>query len=295
MMSWGHLAELYLRAKESARAGDIQPLKQFYQKRLAMPWRTWEEDFRLEIAASAYEKGEVWHNAAGLTASGRMADAETPAEQQTKRLLVMTVDVQLDHFFLVVRAWASDGSSRLVWHDRVVTWEELDALAERFGLLPPLVFVDAGHDSFNVYRECAKRGWTALMGDRRAVFPHRTKAGKTILRFYSPRRRVSLGTKFCQMHYFSNLNVKDCLARLRRNREGSGPTWEVYETDEDYKKQMESERRVQKNGAWLWQQIGSRPNHFWDCEVMNVCAALMLKLVGTESTAPEVDATPSGE
>lgn len=295
MMPWGQLAELYLRAKEAARAGDIEPLKQFWQKRLALPWRTWEEDFRLEIVVSTYPKGEVWDNAAGLTADGKLADVDTPPEKIVRRLLIMSVDVQLDHFYLTIRAWAADGSSRLVWHERALTWEALDALAVRFNLLPPLVFVDAGHDSFNVYRECAKRGWTALMGDRKSVFSHRTKTGKPVMRFYSPRRRVSLGGKFCNMHYFSNLNVKDCLARLRRNREGNGPTWDVYEVDEDYLKQMESERRVQKNGSWVWTQIGARANHYWDCEVMNVCAALMLKLVGTESIPQEVDAGASDE
>ena len=32
----------------------------------------------------------------------------------------------------------------------------------------------------------------------------------------------------------------------------------------------------------LWKQIGSRPNHLWDCEAMQVVAVVMLKLVGRE-------------
>ena len=43
-MSWGALAELYLRAKAIARRGDITALKQFYQKRLAVPWREYAEE-----------------------------------------------------------------------------------------------------------------------------------------------------------------------------------------------------------------------------------------------------------
>ena len=35
-MSWGKLAELYLRAKIAARKGDSSLLQQFYQKRLAL-------------------------------------------------------------------------------------------------------------------------------------------------------------------------------------------------------------------------------------------------------------------
>jgi hypothetical protein len=40
---------------------------------------------------------------------------------------------------------------------------------------------------------------------------------------------------------------------------------------------------VKKGGKWLWQQIGDRPNHYLDCEAMQVTAAAMLKLVGREA------------
>jgi hypothetical protein len=45
----------------------------------------------------------------------------------------------------------------------------------------------------------------------------------------------------------------------------------------------------------MWKQIGSRPNHYFDCEAEQAAAATMLKIVGRESimTAP-VD-TPDGE
>ena len=46
----------------------------------------------------------------------------------------------------------------------------------------------------------------------------------------------------------------------------------------------------------MWKQIGSRPNHYFDCEGMQAAAATMLKIVGRESLpeeAPEVDATPN--
>jgi len=88
------------------------------------------------------------------------------------------------------------------------------------------------------------------------------------------------------MHYWSNLNIKDILARLRRNQNSAeGATWEVPEdVPEDYLAQMESEQRIKKNTKWVWEQIGSRPNHLFDCEVMSVAAAVMLKLVGRESS-----------
>jgi hypothetical protein len=163
---------------------------------------------------------------------------------------------------------------------------------------PSLVFLDAGYATYDVYRECAKRGWVALMGDRRATFVHRTRSGKSVQRFYSPRRKVVLGhNRHCFVHYFSALNIKDALARVRRNQNPErGGTWEVpSDIDDDYLTQMEGEQRVKKSGKWLWERIGKRPQHFFDCEVMQVCAATMLKLIGAESElTPPVESDQGG-
>lgn len=61
-MSWGELAEMYLRAKESCRRGDMEDLKNFYQKRLALPWGDLEEDFTLDISPSGYRMGDDWES-----------------------------------------------------------------------------------------------------------------------------------------------------------------------------------------------------------------------------------------
>jgi hypothetical protein len=205
----------------------------------------------------------------------------------------------MDHMFLVVRAWAEDGSSRLIWDERVLTYTDVASVQERFGVHPNLVFIDAGYATYDVYRECASHGWTALMGDKRATFTHKVKGRKSIERFYSPRRKVVLGRgQSCSVFYWSNLNIKDTLARLRRNQNpDNGPVWEVPDDiDEDYLAQMEGEHRIKKSGKWMWERIGSRPNHLFDCEAMQVAAATMLKIVGRESQSsvqpepPEDDA-----
>ena len=38
---------------------------------------------------------------------------------------------------------------------------------------------------------------------------------------------------------------------------------------------MESEHRIKKNGRWIWERIGSRPNHLWNTECLQVVAAFM--------------------
>lgn len=282
-MSWGKLAELYLRAKVAARKGDSSLLQQFYQKRLALAWREFAEDYRLEIASGSYNSGDVWDEEAGFNKLGEIIAPPFAENEVIAPLRIMSVDVQMNCFYLVVRAWSINGSSRLLWHEKVLTWEDIEEIQTRFKILDNLVFVDAGYNSFEVYKHCGERNWIALMGDNRANFFHRLPNGKTVLRFYSPVKHIFISRYVkCRMHFWSNLNVKDTLARIRRNQNPSdGATWEVpTDISEDYLKQMESEHRIKKGNSWIWEQIGNRPNHYLDCEAMNCAGALMLKIVG---------------
>lgn len=277
-MSWGELAEMYLRAKESSRRGDIEDLKNFYQKRLALPWGDLEEDFTLDISPSGYRMGDDWEVEAAVGTNG--AIIPPPHENKNRvRLRFLTVDVQMDHFYAVVRSWAANASSRLIYCAKLQTWEDIEVLRDKFGVFHQLVFIDAGYSTFEVYRNCAKHGWTALMGDGRKDFPHRVN-GKIAQRFYSTARHPLVSDKKCRMHYWSNLGIKDTLARLRSNQNpDSGATWEIpSDAPEDYLKMLDSEQRVKKGNTWEWQQIGKRPNHYWDCEAMQICAAYMMKL-----------------
>ena len=285
-MSWGKLAELYLRAKIAARKGDSYLLQQFYQKRLALAWREFAEDYRLEIASGSYNSGDVWEEEAGFNKLGEIIAPPFAENEVIAPLRIMSVDVQMNCFYLVVRAWSINGSSRLLWHEKVLTWEDIEEIQKRFRILDNLVFVDAGYNSFEVYKHCGERNWIALMGDNRANFFHRLPNGKTVLRFYSPVKHIFISRYVkCRMHFWSNLNVKDTLARIRRNQKpADGATWEVpTDISEDYLKQMESEHRIKKGNSWIWEQIGNRPNHYLDCEAMNCAGALMLKIIGNDS------------
>ena len=287
-MSWGKLAELYLRAKIAARKGDSSLLQQFYQKRLALAWREFAEDYRLEIASGSYNSGDVWNEEAGFNKLGEIIAPPFAENEVIAPLRIMSVDVQMNCFYLVVRAWSINGSSRLLWHEKVLTWEDIEEIQKRFRILDNLVFVDAGYNSFEVYKHCGERNWIALMGGNRANFFHRLPNGKTVLRFYSPVKHIFISRYVkCRMHFWSNLNVKDTLARIRRNQNpADGATWEVpTDISEDYLKQMESEHRIKKGNSWIWEQIGNRPNHYLDCEAMNCAGALMLKIIGNNKNS----------
>jgi hypothetical protein len=295
-MSWGKLAEMYLRAKETARRGDTSLLQQFYQKRLGLPWREYVEDFKVEIIRSGFLMGEPWAEEGAIGAKGNIIDPPIPDGVVTTPLRFLTVDVQMDHFWLVVRAWNSAGSSRLLWCAKALTWEDIEAVAQRFTIHSNLVFVDAGYNSFEVYRNCAQRGWTALMGDNRTTFTHKSVSGARLQRFYSPVRKIFIARGLvCRMHFWSNLAIKDTLARLRRYATG-GPTWEIPEdVPEEYLLQLESEHRIKKGNKWMWLQIGKRPNHLLDCEAMSITAAYMLKIIGRESVGESVSEDTAAE
>lgn len=273
-MSWGMLAELYVRAKMAAKKGDYAQLQQFYQKRLALPWDDFQEDYHIETTPSDYRMGEPWEREGNISGIP---------------LRVLTVDVQRDSFYTVVRSWANDGSSRLIHCAHVLTWEDVQNIQRQFGVPRSLCFVDCGFSTYEVYAKCAENGWTALMGDRRNTFTHRpTGSSKPVERFYSPRRKINIGSsqggtmQTCNMHFWSNLNIKDALNRLRRNENGT--VWEVpCNVPQEYLDMLDSEHRAQEKGRWIWKQIGERANHYLDCEAMSVCAAFMLKLVGHES------------
>ncbi len=114
---------------------------------------------------------------------------------------------------------------------------------------------------------------------------HTRARGQSVQRFYSPQRKVALNTnRYCTVIYWSNLSIKDMLARLRRNQDpGRGVTWEVPDDiDDEYLAQMESEHRVKERNQWMWKQIGKRPNHYFDCEAMQTAAATILRLIGCE-------------
>lgn len=312
----GDLAVLYLQAKMAARRGDTTELEIFYQKRLALPWRDEYEDYSFDIEPSEYELAEEWDREGMLTRGRKLITRpQEPIEddygdkadykeakrvyertvKNGKRLRVMAVDCQRDHFWVIIRAADKDGNSRLLFEgggrdvdEPILTWEDLDKLQAQYEVDSRFVFVDAGHNTARVYEECGKRDWTATMGRGEGMFTHRSKLPngqyRRVERIYAPVKKVSLGRgKTCRMHYFSNLNAKDILHRLRQNQDPSqGLTWEVPQGVSDtYLQQMDSEERVKKtSGKYQWEQIGARDNHLWDCEVLFVVFLAMMKMTG---------------
>jgi len=268
---WGDMAVEYLVARAAQRLGDDEPFKIFVQKKLARFFTPDMTDHKVELLLGDYLLGPQ--------------DWEKEGKVEGVKCRVMTVDVQRDHFYFVIRSWAPDGSSRLIGRDRVATWGDLDAAQQRFGVFNQLVFCDARYNTDVVYHNTARRKWYAIMGDDRKIFAHQQGKRKgAIFRYYSEKQRVRLRDGMDAMLFmFAVLPVKDTLHRLRQNLEGA-PRWELpADVGEDYANQMHSEVRVVKNKKPVWDQVGHRPNHYWDCETMQTAVAYMFKLLGREA------------
>lgn len=279
-MDWRDLAVQFLSAKAVAHRGDVSELRTFVQQRLALAWK---EDAEAEalvettVNEGRFRLGDAWAAEAffdAQTAQVVPAGTDWAAAAHLPRLRFLTADVQEDFFYWTVRAWSADGCSRLLACGMAQSFDELTALRARWSVYPIFTFIDCGFRTPQVLSFCAKNNFTALRGSalNEWNFPGKTRA------YFSPRENVACGNGlFARRHFFSNLRMKDILHELRSGR--TAATWEIpADAPAHYVKQLASERR--NNEKEIWEQIGKLPNHFFDCEVMQICGAVMLALIG---------------
>lgn len=294
--SWGDMAVAYLRAKQAAKMGNMGELKKFYQKRLAQAWSDNPEDFSIQLEKTGFSLGDDWEDESGFSATRKgmqFVRKPFPEGKKVHPLRALLVDRQRDHFWVGVLSFSERGRARVRWlqgglgADGVHLYEDVDAIRIAHDVHPSMTFVDARWDRNAVMLECAKRGWTALMGEDRETFPHRVRddngTQQVVHRYYSPVRKVPLSRRLvCRMHFFSNLNCKDTVARNL----ASG-MWELPDDAPDQMLQsLESEQRKIVGKKPMWVQIGKRPNHYWDILSMGAAVSYMLKLVDDPSQDP---------
>ena len=156
-----------------------------------------------------------------------------------------------------------------------------------YNVKPHLVFIDSGYNAQKVYAACKRFGFTSIKGAKTKDFAHKVK-GETVRRAYSPRVYVdpAVGTKSqgrvrpVTLFHWSNPTCKDVLANLR---DGRGANWTVTpDAGNEYELQMFSERRRERHDkagqtVYEWHRVGKRANHLWDCEGMQIAAAMMAK------------------
>ena len=275
-VQWRSLIEEFLKARQALKVGTIIPLKSFINESLGQPWQDNYSEDKEVIVKSDYSSSGVflW-----------------PDEAQR----FLTVDVQKDHFWYVCRAWSKIGTSRLIREGRLDTFEDITEIQKNLNIIGHRVLVDSGYNTSEVYQKCLKYGWIPLKGQDRDFFPSPTKEGAKMIWTPMARVDVGLGTVEQGMYrlikpiLFASPTCKDMLARIRKTQL---PKWEIpTDISQEYLWQMDSEiKKLRHNKltgqeVWQWCRIGSRPNHLFDCELMQIVAAVMAKLLARAQDA----------
>ena len=266
---WTDLVQEFLTAKAAMKVGSVEPFKTFRCESLGLPWSNEAVEGDEVIDLPTHEDAWPW---------------------ESEKFRFATVDVQKDHFYFLVRAWAPDGESRLVHWSKPTSFADIEALREQYTIEKHLMFIDAGYNANRVYSACHEYGWTCLKGGAQKDFTHKSRDGKTVKRAFSAKVAIDPGQGTSNQgrlivaprFHWSNPTCKAILANLR---DGKGADWLAYESaGEDYQAQMFSEKKVQRHdragqAVYEWKKIGKRQNHLWDCECMQVVAALMGRIL----------------
>jgi hypothetical protein len=293
----GGLAMEFISASTYKKRGVIQPLKDFYMQRLALSWKDMDDTLGrvATVVLSDYTLATV--------ADSPLAKIENEARRY------MTIDRQRDHFWAVVRAWRSDGTSRLLWRGRISTVEQAEEIRIKYGVEKQLCGEDAQYSTDQVYQDCVRYGWTALHGSGENNFIHHIGKQK-VMRYYSALKFSQVPGGMARYMFWASDPVKDVLAGLR-----GSPGWEISgDVGEQYLRQLgiparqadgtfkqsggevKRERISKATGRseWRWAKVG--PNHYLDCEAMQCALALALGILAAEPVEqpqPETKKTES--
>jgi hypothetical protein len=234
----------------------------------AMPWEDQFDDNELNnIPPGAFAKRQEW---------------------ETDHIKLAAIDRQIDGYWMVVRAFARDGSSRLTEEGKRRTIEDVAQTLQDLGVKPRHTCIDSGYETQDTYRIAARYGWTAIKGEER---PHYLIEfnGARIKSVHSSEQPTDAG---CRLLLLSSSACQDLLAWLRR---GQGPLWEVaHDVSPEYREHMASHRKAhrinRKTGkdVYEWIRVKGRQDHLYDCETYLAGFAVFGKVIAAEAALAQV-------
>jgi hypothetical protein len=257
------------------RTGDIEPLRIFVTKRLAEFWREADDAPDIVLGGSGYTIGDYM--------GGELIDNEAHR--------FCAIDRQRDHFWVAVRAYRHDGSSKLLYFNKSLTIEAVRDVQTRYKVIDDFTVEDAGHMPTEVYADCARFGWIAFFGDSVDGYEHLRRGGQPVKKFFSPiKKAMSPSGKIVRYLRWSNEKVKDILFNLLARR---GAAFDAPDDIDDLA-QKEAERYSQQIRSEVKRDVVNattkaiaqryvktrRHNHAVDCEAMTLVLALIKGLVG---------------
>lgn len=265
------LVSQFLEARKAQKQGVPQAMMDFTRQRRALSWADEDTSEVILIRPSGYKLTDI--------------KPEDKIENEGNRFI--TIDRQRDHFWISVRAWRRDGSSRLLYFSRITTPEQAEEIRIQYKVEPQLTFEDAGYFPEGVYTDCARYGWTALKGSGENYFTVEVRERK-IKRLWSNASLIQHNGKMLPLFHWASDPVKDVLFNLRSGR---GASWETPDDmGQEYHSQINGDKKKpflnKRSGRneWRWQR--THANHAHDLEAMQTVVAMMLGIL----LPPEVKA-----
>lgn len=269
---WSQEVMEFLEAKRMAKAGVLDKLRQFTQKRRARFWSESMADSTITVQRSA-EFSKIDH------------ENGEPIDGEARRFA--TIDVGGDHFWVVIAAWRQGGTCRVLFEGYVPAdggpEDGLRETCDRYKVQRSLTFIDIGYEQDRILDLCVAYGWTGIKGEgNKRHFVHSSAGGKPVEKLYSKikRARARRGG-IARFMFLASNPVKDILARMV----AAGDAIELpADLSKPFENHMKCERRtVEKHPKTgeeksVWIRPGSKANHLWDCMCYQVAAALAFRI-----------------
>ena len=251
-VTFGEVAVAFLRALAAGK----EQLRVFVYEWLAEPWADAIESVEIGVVEkrqAEYEKGQKHSE----------VEPFKSLYENRKTMVLGTVDVQKDHFWMVLREWVEGGDSGLISWAHVFTWEEIEEAANEAGAMWVLVDCNYARRTAEVYENCVWRNMVPCRGaDRRLTMPY----VYSDMDPFEGKRGGGTGTAVRVFSFDSDIFR---LATMERIRGEHRAAWWVYRgIEREYRVQVTAEERI--DGKWV-QRYGA--NHMWDCEVMQTFGA----------------------
>jgi hypothetical protein len=283
---WAPLAVQMVAAEVARSRGDLSLLRELILKEDADTWD--EEKYHRPETFSRYQ-----HPTPYRLLEPWPAELTDPAGRP---LRIATVDVQLDHFVLVIRKWGRFSTSRLHFAAICFSASEVLRHCEEHGVPVERTALDTRHDTQRVRTICARLGWRSMMGDK-AERDYAHPDG--IRRIYAEPKAIDAFTgtalaeragSFVVETVFSKNSALSRLHAIRapEARTPTGePVWTAASDAPDwYFKQINAHYRKRvdnPDGSHHYVWHGQKDDHADDCEAMQIVIATALGLTGAES------------
>lgn len=286
-VKWRDIVSEFKLAHVALKAGDVGPLLVWVTETLGEPWENKAEADPITLDLADYHLAD--YRRGSETEPLKLIDGESKRFMTIDRQAGQRSKGDIPHRWVVVRAWAAGGRSRLLYEGRVETSEGCREIQKLFGVKDQLVAQDMGYDIDAVLEDCGKYGWIGIRGDDadgHSGWVH--GENKKDRRPYSAiQYALAANNKRVPYVLIAKQRVADITARLKA---GTAAAWDVgKDVSKTYLKQLGGQVKVEevdkKKGKTrlYWKTVGD--DHLLDCEHYQTGFALMMRLIADIDTA----------